>query len=501
MPGGSSAEEATRDAAQTSGTPAARDAPPIAIPSDVANSSTTSLPSSGGGHAAGKRPQLAGTAVATDPARIESAISHPGTVRINVQGAFIVEDEATTPGGSTVDEDFKHENKDIRLPNHTAVVSHIAVDIGGSLAKLVYFSRETGTDKSKQPEVELGGRLNFLKFETDKIDACVEFMRRLQRDHHAANGHGGPELCVMATGGGAFKYYDKIRDALGVEVLREDEMECLIIGLDFFITEIPNEVFTYTESDPMHFVDARPDIYPYLLVNIGSGVSMVKVSGPRQYERIGGTSLGGGTLWGLLSLLTGARNFDEMLRMSDRGDNTAVDMLVGDIYGQGYGKIGLKSTTIASSFGKVYKMKREAERDAEDHGGLANGDAREGEANGDGGGGKELGMFRAEDISRSLLYAVSNNIGQIAYLHAEKHNLGHIYFGGSFIGGHRQTMNTLSYAIRFWSKGEKQAYFLRHEGYLGAVGAFLKRQPRNWGRRNSLEALHPIAKSMARPES
>jgi type II pantothenate kinase len=48
-------------------------------------------------------------------------------------------------------------------------------------------------------------------------------------------------------------------------------------------------------------------------------------------------------------------------------------------------------------------------------------------------------------------------------------------------------MNTLSYAIKFWSKGEKEAYFLRHEGYLGAVGAFLKRQPQNWGRRNSLE--------------
>ena len=81
----------------------------------------------------------------------------------------------------------------------------------------------------------------------------------------------------------------------------------------------------------------------------------------------------------------------------------------------------------------------------------------------------------------------SNNIGQIAYLHAQKHGLDNIYFGGSFIGGHSQTMNTLSYAIRFWSKGEKQAYFLRHEGYLGAVGAFLKRQPPNWGRRNSMD--------------
>jgi type II pantothenate kinase len=326
----------------------------------------------------------------------------------------------------------------------------------------------------------------------------------------------------MATGGGAFKFYDRIREALGVEVIREDEMECLIIGLDFFITEIPNEVFTYSEASPMSFVPfppQPPSIYPYLLVNIGSGVSMIKVSGPRQYQRIGGTSLGGGTLWGLLSLLTGARNFDEMLKLADKGDNTAVDMLVGDIYGTDYGKIGLKSTTIASSFGKVYKLKREAEREAEDHGGC-NGDTAEPivepepfihspplsppQSTTTSTEEQDLSypspspakpqfhqqqhhptQFHPEDISRSLLYAISNNIGQIAYLHAEKHNLQHIYFGGSFIGGHAQTMNTLSYAIRFWSQGSKQAYFLRHEGYLGAVGAFLKRQPRNWGRRGS----------------
>ena len=268
-------------------------------------------------------------------------------------------------------------------------------------------------------------------------------------------------------------------------------------GLDFFITEIPREVFTYSETDPMHFDDPRPDIYPYLLVNIGSGVSMIKVSGPREYQRVGGTSLGGGTLWGLLSLLTGSRTFDEMLGMAERGDNAKVDMLVGDIYGTDYGKIGLKSSTIASSFGKVFRMKREAEREAEDSGGLTKDDA---EAHSHQEYSNPLApngappasesssaSFSSADVSRSLLYAISNNIGQIAYLQSEKHRLSTIYFGGSFIRGHRQTMNTLSYAIKFWSNGEKKAYFLRHEGYLGAVGAFLKRQPRNWGRRGSFE--------------
>jgi len=205
-----------------------------------------------------------------------------------------------------------------------------------------------------------------------------------------------------------------------------------------------------------------------------------------------------------------------MLRLAERGDNTKVDMLVGDIYGSDYGKIGLKSSTIASSFGKVYRTKRRVEREAEDYGGMVDGDevmyppVSEAAVNGDphhhanppttdqqvpsstdddqnqkeqnssskpaSPPSKNHVSFRPEDISKSLLYAISNNIGQIAYLHAEKHACERIYFGGSFIGGHWQTMATLSYAIRFWSKGGKVAYFLRHEGYLGAVGAFLRQE-------------------------
>ena len=113
-----------------------------------------------------------------------------------------------------------------------------------------------------------------------------------------------------------------------------------------------------------------------------------------------------------------------MLAFSEKGDNATVDMLVGDIYGQDYSRLGLKSTMIASSFGKVFKK---------------GGDKRQ---------------FSPEDISRSLLYAVSNNIGQIAsvaafplcvflllmgvcgrYMNAEKYNLERIYFGGCFIRG------------------------------------------------------------------
>lgn len=332
----------------------------------------------------------------------------------------------------------------------------------------------------------------------------MEFMRGIvmQSGGNDAGVNGTKNLHIMATGGGSYKFYDQMRERLNVQVTREDEMDCLIAGLDFFITEIPEEVFCYSEQDPMSFAEARPNIYPYLLVNIGSGVSMVKVLGPQKFERIGGSSLGGGTLWGLLSLLTDARSYDDMLEMAGQGDNTKVDMLVGDIYGGEYSRIGLKSSTIASSFGKVFKQVRRGQAEAES---LAN-ESQDSEDNTDGPDSAapqnhhdKLSGFRGEDISRSLLYAISNNIGQIAYLQARYHGLEHIYFGGSYICGHPITMHTLSYAINFWSQGEKTAYFLRHEGYLGAVGAFLKRQPSGWGRRNSntFEDLKTVARKFA----
>ena len=81
--------------------------------------------------------------------------------------------------------------------------------------------------------------------------------------------------------------------------------------------------------------------------------------------------------------------------------------------------------------------------------------------------------FSDADIARSLLYTVSNDIGQLASLYAMLHGLTKIYFGGYFLRNHPLSMHTISYAIKYWSKGAVQAMFLRHEGYLGAIGAFL----------------------------
>ncbi|TNN35846.1 Pantothenate kinase 4 [Liparis tanakae] len=295
-----------------------------------------------------------------------------------------------------------------------------AIDIGGSLTKLAYYStvqhkvakvrsfdhatKETTSDELYEISVqeEVTARLHFIKFENAYIETCLDFVR----DHLVNN----DTKVIKATGGGAHKFKELIERKLGLRVDKEDEMTCLIKGCNFVLRNIPHEAFVYAKhaDSEFRFQTTQPDIFPYLLVNIGSGVSIVKVESEDKFERIGGSSIGGGTFWGLGALLTKTKRFDELLQLASKGQHTSVDMLVKDIYGGSYGSLVLENL---------------------------------------------------RPLSKSLLHMISNDIGQLACLYAKLHNLSRVYFGGFFIRGH---------------PGEVQALFLRHEGYLGAIGAFLK---------------------------
>ena len=250
------------------------------------------------------------------------------------------------------------------------------------------------------------------------------------------------------TGGGAYKYSEMIEKKLGLKITKEDEMNCMIRGCNFLLRNITDEAFSYQrKDDPAYtFQPVNPqDMFPYLLVTIGSGVSVLKVDAEDKFTRIGGTATGGGTFWGLGKLLTGARDFDELLSLAEQGDHRKVDMLVKDIYGADYTALGLPADLIASSFGNIIKLGQNQER-----------------------------QFTEADIARSLLYIISNDIGQISCLYAMLHKVKRIYFGGFFLRHRPVSLHTISFAINYWSKGEVHANFLRHEGYLGAIGAFLK---------------------------
>ncbi len=369
------------------------------------------------------------------------------------------------------------------------------------------------------------------------------------------------------------------------------------------MTHVSSETYTWQGDVPVDRAMDNGIQYPYLLVNVGSGVGFILVNSEHSWERVSGTSLGGGTFFGLSALLTGETSFDRMLDSAEGGDNAAVDLTVGDIYGRNYDRFGLKASTIASSFGKAVMWA------ATGGGGVGGGNTattttpavdtelHRGNGSGSGSGSssasaaqvdgsyKGLGRvsigrgaamqlptpttmdepqasrgyatplmhrewdpaavlaavsealttdekgeidegaadsetttaaestknvekeqtqtssssspsrathvpsplptptpppppppssWKACDAHRSLLIMISNNIGQLAYLNALKHHCRHIYFAGNFLRVENTiAMRTLAYAITFWSKGTMEAFFVRHEGYCGALGAFL----------------------------
>ena len=83
----------------------------------------------------------------------------------------------------------------------------------------------------------------------------------------------------------------------------------------------------------------------------------------------------------------------------------------------------------------------------------------------------DLSDYSKADITLSLLRMISYNIAHLATMNAKAHGLQENIFW-TVLHSRPHTMNTISFAVNFWSKGETKAMFLRHEGFLGALERF-----------------------------
>ncbi|KAL4675513.1 hypothetical protein H8959_009658 [Pygathrix nigripes] len=184
------------------------------------------------------------------------------------------------------------------------------------------------------------------------------------------------------------------------------------------------------------------DPYSLLVVNIGSGVSILAVHSKDNYKRVTGTSLGEGTFLGLCSLLYGCESFEEALEMASKDDNTQADKLSHDIYGGDHERFGLPGWTVTSSFrNMIYKEKTES--------------------------------VSKEDLARATLVTITNSFGSVARMCAVNEEINRVVFVGNVLHVNTLSMKRLAYALGFWSKGQLKALFLEREGYFGAVSALL----------------------------
>lgn len=162
----------------------------------------------------------------------------------------------------------------------------------GTLAKSVYFTplKRAAEDGRGSEITRTGGRLNFVKCDSHDIEQLCEVIEEswvASAGSEEDSPPGKRKKTVAVTGGGAYKFGKALEERLGIEVIRVDEMTAAVKGATFLMKEIPDAIFCIEnmEKHPVD-VDIRTEgqtidgngLYPYLLVNVGSGVSLVKVS-------------------------------------------------------------------------------------------------------------------------------------------------------------------------------------------------------------------------------
>uniref|UniRef100_A0A336MQ19 pantothenate kinase n=1 Tax=Culicoides sonorensis TaxID=179676 RepID=A0A336MQ19_CULSO len=347
------------------------------------------------------------------------------------------------------------------------------MDIGGTLTKLVYFEPKDITQDEEDKEAEIlrnirryltkqstygktghrdihlqmddivirerRGSLHFIRFPTSEMGNFLSLAK--------SKGMAQLVTTVCATGGGAFKFESEFRKEVNMKLAKFDELDALIRGILFTETQNLHECYYWENASDISLSQQRTydfsQPYPFILVNVGSGVSVLAVRGPDNYKRISGTSLGGGTFLGLCCLLTGCNSFEEAIYLATKGDHTKVDKLVKDIYGGDYERFGLPGELVAASFGQMNSKERRA-------------------------------SVSREDLANATLVTITNNIGSIARMCASNEGIDKVVFVGNFLRVNPISMKLLAYAMDYWSKGTLKALFLEHEGYFGAIGCLLQ---------------------------
>jgi type II pantothenate kinase len=367
----------------------------------------------------------------------------------------------------------------VRSPSHLLNTSSVLVavdsakklegrmglDIGGTLAKLVYAQpaedalQLTGTTNLQHSDLTFDlhwgadrYRLSFVSGTTSALQQVLEDQPQTDDVSSSTRRKSSLPRQVWATGGGAHAFAKAMRKMIDVEMLPLKEMGSLVDGLHFLFEHGPrDEVFIVNNENAEETVP-RPsleDMYPCLLVNMGSGVSILQINDPESdlepYVRIGGTACGGATFLGLAQLVASSRTFPELLQLAARGDASRVNKLVRDIYGEdGCASLGLPASLTAAHFGKLISV--------------ADAKSKTEEA----------------DVVAALMIMVVQESALLArcfaqLLEARYRTYPPVFFVGGFLAGNTQGKRTI--ASTFRTLAMSPPFFLRHEDFLGAVGA------------------------------
>lgn len=181
----------------------------------------------------------------------------------------------------------------------------IGIDTGGTLTKIAYLNEQQELTLEVIPSVEM------------------HLVKQWLQEH--------PQVEEIGlTGGRTEQLRDVLKTMKSIEYIVE--FEATLKGVRYLLEK---EGHTINRS---------------IITNIGTGTSIHYMEG-NSHSRVGGTGIGGGTLIGLSSLMTGVSEFTDITERASRGERGGIDLLVQDIY-QGT-DTPISGTLTASNFGKV----------------------------------------------------------------------------------------------------------------------------------------------------
>ncbi|MER2028955.1 MAG: type II pantothenate kinase [Solibacillus sp.] len=181
----------------------------------------------------------------------------------------------------------------------------IGIDTGGTLTKLAYLDEHQ--------------ELKLTVFPSNEMHLVKEWL-----ENH-------PQVEEIGlTGGRTEQLLDVLKTMMSIEYIVE--FEATLKGVRYLLEK------------EGHAIDKS------IITNIGTGTSIHYMDG-YTHARVGGTGVGGGTLIGLSTIMTGISDFDEIKANAFKGKREGIDLLVKDIY-QGM-DTPIDGNLTASNFGKV----------------------------------------------------------------------------------------------------------------------------------------------------
>ncbi|WP_075617751.1 type II pantothenate kinase [Paenisporosarcina indica] len=272
------------------------------------------------------------------------------------------------------------------------MVQAIGIDVGGTLTKIAYFTKDQ--------------QLKLIHFPSVNLQEVSDWIVSMKED-----------VQIGLTGGRAEQLKMFLRSHENLHYLVE--FDATVAGVNYQL-----------KKDGHNFSDA-------IITNIGTGTS-IHLLNANQHKRIAGTGIGGGTLLGMSTLMTGIHQFDEIVQHSANGRRSEVDMLVSDIY---FGnKTPIDGGLTASNFGDV---------------------------------GLTPHLVRSkEDILATVQGLVGEVISTLSIQCAVAENVEHIVYIGSTLSGNEPLQNVIG---NYTSRKSRTPIFLSDNGYSGAIGALLSK--------------------------